>query len=693
MTRRTRTNGSLVVAWALAAAAYAETPATQPAPAEANTPPTAPAARPPLLDFDSLSFELGVEGTYDRHKVRSHGYRQSYRQTDRAWSLEETLGLRGSGALVDEKIATFDFDIDGGFSQQWFRESRRGPDLRENPHGDLLQYDLSLMLLPRGKVSARAFATRLDSRVPRAFQPSLDRTLERYGAEVFINDRTLPMRFSFEHVWDEMTSRTERLLDSEERGHDAFNYEGTWQISERHSLRLQYEFEDRREQYSGGRTHYDTTRNYVVLDHTLRFGNEGRSALETQARFQDESGALARDIAELSSQLRLQHTDALSSNYRVQFLRESFQELTTRTARGELGLAHQLGETLTSSVQLYGLRQSASDNADFTEWGGVATTAFSRDNALGRFSANLSYNHAVTSTDSGGRRGLVIGETITLRDPLPAFLAHRDVDLLTVVVTDTSGGRLFLPIRDYVVVPLRRYTAIYRVPTGRIADGQAVFVSYTYRVYSNYDLGRDRIDFRAQQDFKFGLTPYYAASFQNEHIDDSRFVRFAARNVNRHRVGATFRQKRWSVGLEYEYNDDSIDPYQAVHLNGDVVMWQSASAQLDGQGTLSRFWFDGTNELVSRNTTLLDLGLSYRYLLAQNLEGSASAMYRYEDDSFQGITHAVDLQAALEWKLGYFALRLEAEYDTLHLPRSADDGFAVWLKLKREIPVVTGRRS
>ena len=675
----------------LAIAASADTPTTQPA--RTNTDAATPRSGPPLFDFDSLSFELGFEGTYDGRKTRSDGWRRDWHQTNRALRLEETVGLRGSGALFGEKIALFDFALEGGLTQERFSESRPGPNLDERTHGDLLEYDLSFTLLPQGTVSVHAFATRADTRVPRAFQPSLDRTLERYGADVFVHHRTFPMRFTFEHVWDEFTSRTERLRDSEERGRDTFRYEGTWQISERHSLQLEYQYDDRREQYSGGRTHFDTTRNYIVLNHTLRFGDAGRNVWESLARFQGETGDLARDVAEVFTRLRLQHTDALATNYRAQFLRESFHELTTRTWRGDVGLTHQLGDTLVSSLQLYGLQQNADQNADFSEWGGTASASYSRDNRLGRFSANLSYNHVATDTQDGGRRGVVIGESVTFRDPLPGYLVHTDVDLLSILVADARGARTYLPGRDYLVVRLQRYTAIQRIPTGAIADRQTVLVSYTYRVFGDYDISRDRIDFRAQQDFDFGLTPYYAASVQNENIDDSRYVRFDSRNVNRHRLGATYRQKRWSLGLEYEYNDDTFDPYQALHFNGDVVLWHTARGQLDGNGALSRFWFDGTNGLASRDTTLLDLGVSYRYLFARSLEGNATALYRYEDDSIYGITHGVDLLAALEWKLGYFALRFEAEYDALDLPNSADDGFAVWLKLKREIPLVARKRS
>jgi hypothetical protein len=156
-------------------------------------------------------------------------------------------------------------------------------------------------------------------------------------------------------------------------------------------------------------------------------------------------------------------------------------------------------------------------------------------------------------------------------------------------------------------------------------------------------------------------------------------------------VGATFRKSRWSAGLEYEFNDDTIDPYQAVHANGDVVLWQSARDQLDGKTTLSRFWFDGSDGLAARNTTLLDLGVSYRHLLARNFEANASALYRFEDDSLYGDTQGVDLAAGVEWSIGYFSLRFEAEYDMLDLPGSRDDDLAFWLKLKRDIPLIARR--
>ena len=696
MARITDVAGVLLIAAQLVhgAAAGEDVPTTQPS-SEREPAATAPApdaaTTPSILDIESLTLELGFEGGYDRRRSRFETrdvLSGTYVQTNRSLRLEETLGLTTTGALFDRKFMLFDAFLEGGFSQEWFSETSPGRDREERPDGSSLNYDLNFHVLPQGKLSGTAYVQRLDSRLPRMFQPSLDRTRERYGAVLLFNDARLPMRLSYEHVWDELTSRTRDLLDDEQRGRDTLRYEATWQIAENHALRLDYEYDDRREEYSGSRTRFDTNRNQLTLVHTLRFGRDQRSIWETTARLQDESGDLGRDMTEVSTRLRLQHTDRLATNMSAQYLRDAFQELKTTTWRGEGGLTYEWTPALTTSVQLYALDQSANENADFLEWGGVASADYSRETNWGRFTASASYNHVATDTRYGTRRGIAIAESVTLRDPLVAYLAHTDVDLASIIVADATRARTYLPGRDYIIIRVGRYAALRRVQNGQITDRQTVLVSYTYRVAADYDLSRDRIDLRVQHAFTFGLTPYYAGSIQDEDIDRARFLRFRARNANRHRVGATFRRPRWSAGMEYEFNDDAIDPYQALHGNGDIVLWQDARNQLDGKGTLSHFWFDGSDGLEARDTLLLDLGLAFRHLLAQDFEANASAMYRYEDDSLYGVTHGVDLTTALEWHIGYFSLRFEAEYDLLSLPGSRDNDVAVWLKLKREIPVI-----
>ncbi|MBK9121088.1 MAG: hypothetical protein IPM18_16015 [Phycisphaerales bacterium] len=703
-------SASVLVATACTLPAWSQTaapavPATaEPQPeAEVRPPPDeppGPAAAPTydrLLEIELLELQLGFEASYDQRSVTAQRRRafgtRTERQNNRSRSFEETLGVATRGALLDERFALFDIAVRGGLSQDYFAETGRWPARRDHDDGGLFEYDLNLTLFPRGKVSATAYAQRLDSRVPRAFQPSLDRTRERYGTVLTLNDRVVSMRFSFEHEWEELRSRTGSPYDDEQRGRDTFRYEATWNLDRNQQLEFRYEYDDRSERYAGTRTRFDTYRHYLTLNHLLRFGRDNRSSWENLLRLQDESGDLSRDTAEASSRLRLQWTDQFSTDFRAQWLRDAFQDLEAETWRGEVGAAYRFSEALTASAQLYGLQQQQNANADLSEWGAVADLSYSQKNDWGRFSANVSYNHASIQTRNGDRRGIVIAEAVSMRDPQASYLAKQNVDHFSLVVTDASRTRTYLRGRDYVALRIGRFTALRRLATGAIADRETVLVSYVYEVYRDYALDRDRFDVRIQQAFDFGLTPYYAGSLQEERITERGFLRYEPRDVNRHRLGATYRRSGWSAGFEYEYNDDSIDPYQALHANGDVVLWARGQNQLDGKTTFSHFWYDGTRYLDARDALLLDVGLNYRHLLTQQLEASVATLYRFEDDSFYGVTHGVDVTAGMEWRIGYFTLLFEAEYDMLDLPGSRDNTMAFWLKLRRDFPIIAKKAA
>lgn len=704
-----------------AAIAGSATPATQPAPPAASqagaaapssqpagsAPPSSqpidqPPSRGPWFALEEMTADLGFDGEFHRRFSASdtRGYiPRRYRVTNEAQRYRETLGLSAQGWAVDPRVLDFDLSGRAGFSQESYFENRPGPDQSSSPSGDWLQYDARATLFPAGRISANVFAERNDDRVPRMFLPSLDRRRERYGAELIFNDRELPMRLSYEDLDEQLTSpygswaqRTfgrDLYGEDDERWSDRrLGYEATWHASEQHELRLDYEYDDRREQYSGTDRRFDTTRNDLTLNDVVQFGADRRSRLETLARFQDETGDLARDTFELAPQLRLQHTDDLATTYRGQLLKDAFQGNDLTLFRGEAGAEYRFSDALSGSAGLWGLAQQVERGRDLDEWGALGTLAYDRPNAWGRLGGNLTYNHVQQRTPGDARDGVVIAEAITLRDPLPVILAHADVRRWSILVRDLDRRRVFVAGRDYVILPAGRYTAIARLPTGRIADRESVLVSYTYRTGQGYELGRDRVDLRVQQEFTGGLTPYYAGSVQDEDVDRTRFLQFDVRDVNRHRLGLRYRKPRWGASAEYEYNDDSIDPFHALHASADAAILQKPSQVLSAQGTFSYYRFSGADWLRRREASLLDLGLSYNATLTDQLALSATAAYRYEDDSIDGLTHGVDLSASLDWHIGLFTASLEIEYDALSVAGSNDDNVTAWVKLRREIPIL-----
>ncbi len=661
------------------------------------SPPAPPPAPPPprnILEIYELMLELGFEGGYDRRHTafdQAGLLSRRYRQTNTDWRLEETLEVSAAGAAFGENVLHWDIAVLGGLTQEGYRERRPGRDISDHPDGSIFEYDARATLFPQGRLRADFYASREDTRLPRAFQPSLDRSYERYGADVVFGHHVLPMRLSYEHTWDALTSGSDALYDDERRGRDRLSYEATWHINPDQELRFDYEYDDRLERYSGLRQEFSTSRNYTRLSHNWRFGDDRRSSWRTELRWQDESGDLERDIGELNSRLRLQHTEDFSTQYAFQFLRDTFETIEATTHRGEIGLTHQLDDRLTTTLEFYGLRQSVEHDADLAEFGGIFNTQYRQQNNWGEFSARFGYTGSVSDFDDDERSGVIVAEAVTLRDPVASYLAQRYVRQTSLIITDATRRRIYLPIRDYVVQQFGAYTAIVRTPTSAITNGETVYATYVFDTYRDYRLDRHRFDWRVQQSFENGITPYYAGSYQDEELSNERFQRFLPRDVQRHRIGVSWRRPQWSAAAEYEYNDDSIDPYQAIHTRGDMILYRDAQWHVDTRASISRFWFRGDRELEQRNTTFVDAGMTLRYLLTDRVEARSAVLYRYEDDTIYGDTHGLDITSSFEVQVGYFDLLFEAEYDVLDIRDARDEALVFWLKAKREIPIISRR--
>ena len=140
---------------------------------------------------------------------------------------------------------------------------------------------------------------------------------------------------------------------------------------------------------------------------------------------------------------------------------------------------------------------------------------------------------------------------------------------------------------------------------------------------------------------------------------------------------------------EFEIFDDSVEPYDAFHLNGLYRFINTPDDTLNGSARFSRLFFEGGFD--DRNVTLIHLELDHRRRLTDSLSTVQRVVYRWEDDSVSGQTHGWDVTAGLEYVLGELTCELTFEYDRLELPGSKEDDFGVYVRVRREFPHVLGK--
>ncbi len=658
-----------------------------PVAARAGEPSRAEKAPTRYFTLDIADAYLEFEGVFTYRRVGSGTSRPD--QRNREWGFRERFGLNVGGSVIDPRFITYHADFSFGLAQDHYKESIDSFHQSDTDRGVLLEYDARLNFLPGKLLSGSLYGVRRNDRINRRFQPTLKERHTGFGTSWVYAHQTLPMELSYDF------RRTDREgnrdgSDDEEFIDNTFRYGVDWVISERNKFEFSYEHTETAQEYQGSRGRYETTRDLFLADHDLQFGSDGRHSLRTGIRWQEESGDFARNLFEIGPHLTLQHSDDFQTSYRYQFNRERYAGLDVETQRLDWQAVHQMYTNLTTTVDLFGLYEDIEDDINTTQYGASVDWQYNRRNQWGHLYANLAlaYDTEDVSGDDGQR--LVLDESAAFRDPIDNRLANRNIIRASIVVTDATNRRVYTSGFDYFVYSMGNVTRVRRVPTGLIADGDTVLVDYRYNTPTDGKLDTLRADFSIEQRFAGGSTPYYRFSYRNQEDDASFGFERRADRTDHHRLGVKYETKRYTLGTEYEVFDDSVEPYDAFHVNGVWHLIRGADQSADASARVSRLMFDGGD--ADRNVTFVDVSLDHRRRLTDSVSTVERLSYRYERDSDRGNTQGWDVTAGLDFTMGELSGELTLEYDSLDLPGSEEDDYGVYFRVRRDFPDVLARR-
>ncbi len=654
----------------------------------------AAAPKPKYLSLDHLDAYLEFEGKFGYTKVESSArqlFERPRRQRNREWGFKERIGLRLGGSFLDPGFLSFGGELSFALTQDRFEEDTNSFDLTDRDNGYLLQYDLRANILPGRRLSGSVYGLRQDDRINRRFQPTLDQRRTGFGTSWLYAHDKFPMELSYDYMETDSTGNAD-LRDDEHFTESTLRYGADWLISDHHRIRFSYEHTKTKQEYQGlaSTEGFETTRDLFIIDQELAFGEQHQHSYRTLVHWQEESGDFARDFIEIGPQLTLTHSDNLRTFYKYQFDRERYAGLDVETQRADFQLVHQMYTNLTTTLDVFGLYEDIEDDINTVQYGASVDLQYNRRNRFGHLYANLALAYDTEEVDGDNGLRIILDEAHAFRDPVAITLRNRNVIPASVVVTDTSNRRILRSGLDYLVITQGNTMRIGRIRTGQIADGDTVLVDYQIRTPAHGQLDTVRVDFSVEQRFANGLTPYYRLSYRNQEDDVSTgFLRRADR-TNHHRLGCNYEAKRYSLGTELEIFDDTIDPYDAFHVNGLLHVLDGSDQTLDVSARVSRLFFEGGFD--DRNVTMLDVEIDHRWRLTDTLSTVQRVAYRFEDDSAAGDTHAWDVTTGFEYVAGDFSGELSFEYDRLDLPGSQENNFGLYLRVRRELPNVLGRR-
>ncbi|UCC31630.1 MAG: hypothetical protein JSU86_05000, partial [Phycisphaerales bacterium] len=169
---------SSCAAWAVLLGA-AGVPVTYASDEEATTP-----EGPKYLSLDHLDAYLELEGEYSYTRVetsRRVGYGRNIRQRNRDWRLEERIGLELGGWVWDPGLISFGGDFSVALTQSRFKEEADSFDRTDDDNGYLLEFDLRANFFQGQELSGSVYGLRLEDRINRRFQPTLNQRRTGFG--------------------------------------------------------------------------------------------------------------------------------------------------------------------------------------------------------------------------------------------------------------------------------------------------------------------------------------------------------------------------------------------------------------------------------------------------------------------------------------------------------------------------------
>lgn len=641
----------------------------------------------PLLSLDRVDFGIEVAGEYEQRRVttRAGPFLSETRQKNRWWRFEELAQLGLDAAVGGPDVFAFTGQFGLGWSQERFRETFNGALQDRDADGSLAEFDFRGDILSSGPLSATVSGLQSFDRYARPFLPSLRERRTEYGAGISLNDEKIPMEWRWQFR-DADRDGDRRDLDNERVTSNLFQYDATWNHTERHTGRFNFEYEDRAERYSGLARRFDLQRYQLRYEDTLTFGDSNQHRLDSVIRYADEDGPFARDLFEAGPRLTLQHSPTLQSYYQYQYSQEQVGAFDVALNRFDVGVVHTAFENLVTTVNIFGLNETVTNDTESNELGATLDASYRRPNSLGEFAVDVGLTQESETVRGGGLR-LQLRESAAFRDPLPVVLARAGVFAPTIVVWNTTRTRVYRPLADYFIVQRRGATLLTRNPFGRIRINESVSIDYVYSQDPDADRAATRADLRVQQTFANGLTPYYAMDFREEDRDRSIGTPRFENDLNRHRLGLRFQRPRYTLGGEFEVLHDNVDPFIAYRVFADGTLWQEGRATIGARSDLTHYFFERDG---NRDVIVFENSLDGRVDWSIGSSGFARVTWRYEDDRSRGNVNAVDVESGAEMRYGPYTVTASVEYDLLDIVDSREDGLGVWLRVRRDLYSLPG---
>jgi hypothetical protein len=341
-------------------------------------------------------------------------------------------------------------------------------------------YSMTATFLEPKPYTLNIFANRLQEPVWAAFSGNTETLSDSYGANGQLKYKVLPTTFGYTHNKTDQTG-----FYTSQDIHEEFNLSSRHQ-TETSNTWLTSTYSDDQRTSEDFETQIKTLNNSLFNNYQITEDKNINLNSSLTYRTQDSTGFDTQNI-NFREHLNWRHHPNLQSNYSATHTRQESGDFNSDMTDIEARLTHLLYENLTTNV---GSRAHQYNYSGGNENAGDGFLDFSYSRPFSWTTLGLYTGWDYLYTDRSGftsSDALVTNETHSLGFNEEIYLNHYNVNLDSIVVTNTAGTIVYIENIDYTIEEINDYVRISRLPFGSITEGQIVSVNYRYLRDSEYD--------------------------------------------------------------------------------------------------------------------------------------------------------------------------------------------------------------
>ncbi|MCF7958407.1 MAG: hypothetical protein K9M57_08170 [Phycisphaerae bacterium] len=629
----------------------------------------------PLVETNGVDSELELM----MNQYTDKNKRGSESHTSETTIFQEELRLSTKGNVYHPNLMKFLGTVGLGLTQQRYDTMNQS----FSSNGTLTHYGLNMNFLPLKPYPFGIGMTQTEDLVSRKFQSALRVKNTTTSFNTLLRVPDWPMSIDWVQHKISQNSDFTNSADRYTRDSDRFSYNLNHDFSDQSHLLFRFDWD--KTSQSGANNLNDIDSKRFLLTHEQLFGTSDQHRLYSELTFLDKTQFTDTKSVDWSENLTIAHKDNFNTFYTMSYNGVKVGNIQNDSIGGTMGFNHQLYSSLTTSANVSGRRTKFGSAGQADQLGSRINLNYRKTNPLGVLTGLYSLSRHNDQNDNVAGIATVIDERHEFNDPFAIVLDKKNIEMNSIIVTDSSGMDVYTRNDDYTINQVGNQLELVMTPLGmelpNITDGQTILVSYTYQVAASEKTQTNRQEFRLAQNFENGLSIYYIQKRLDEELDSIfRNYDIPIDHIT-HSYGSTFRRGGLTLSAEYSDHQSELSPMESTDLNGSYSWRLSRYSSMSVD--VSQSWVD-VGGINPHDRSLFTTGGSFRSLITRRLRFNASSQWRDQQDSTAGPTEGIRFDSELIWKYRNVTAKTGWELNILDRNKQETTHTNLFLRVIRE---------